>query len=119
MATATQSKSKTAAKQPTAAADGPKPEKLQPVKAEEIAWGPDESGTEGVTAIVRGFALAVTPIEDKPGRFLWSLQATSEVSETPELIAADECASEKGGRRWARQTLNRTLKTWQGKGAGA
>ena len=94
-----------------------KPKKT--VRDSEIAWAPDESGAEGVAAVVRGFALAVSPIEDKPGRFLWSVQATSEVSETPEVIAADECATEKGGRRWARQTLNRTLKTWQGKGVSA
>jgi hypothetical protein len=72
-----------------------------------------------VSAVVRGFALAVTPVEDKPGRWHWMVRATSEVSETPEPIEGDECASEKGGRRWARQCLNVTLRTWQGKGVSA
>ena len=93
--------------------------KPKTVRDSEIAWGADETGSDGVAAVVRGFALAVAPIEDKPGRFVWSVQATGEVSETPELIAADECASVIGGKRWARQTLNRTLKTWQGKGVSA
>ena len=38
------------------------------------------------------------------------MSATSAVSETPELINGDECASVIGGKRWARQTLNRTLR---------
>jgi hypothetical protein len=107
-------KIKTATPEPESAPEQ-KPER-KTVRDSEIAWAPDETGSEGIEAVVRGFALSVTPVEDKPGRFLWSVKATSEVSETPEVIAADECATEKGGRRWARQTLNRTLRTWQGKG---
>jgi len=45
------------------------------------------------------------------------VQATSEVSEYPELVDSDECATEIGAKRWARQCLNRTLRTWKGKGA--
>jgi hypothetical protein len=107
-------KSKTATPEPTAEA---KPKKT--VRDSEIGWAPDETGSDGVEAVVDGFALTVTPIEDKPGRWFWSVKATSEVSEAPEVIAADECASVIGGKRWARQTLNRTLRTWQGKGVSA
>ena len=111
-----------ATKSKTTAPPEPEPKaepKPKAVRDSEIVWGADESGSDGVEAVVRGFVLAVSPIEDKPGRFLWSVRATSAVSETPELIAADECATEQGGRRWARQTLNRTLRTWQGKGVSA
>jgi hypothetical protein len=114
---ATKSKT-TAASEPEPVEPTPEP-KPKTVRDSEIAWGPDEASEGSVSAIVRGFELSVSPVDDKPGRWLWSVRATSEVSETPELIAADECASEKGGRRWARQTLNRTLKTWQGKGVSA
>jgi hypothetical protein len=110
-------KSKTATPEPESAPEQ-KPER-KTVRDSEIAWAPDESGSKGVEAVVRGFALAVSPVGDKPGRWHWMVRAMSEVSETPEVIAADECASENGGRRWARQTLNRTLKTWQGKGVSA
>ena len=110
-------KSKTATREPETGPEQ-KPER-KTVRDSEIAWGADESAAEGVTAVVRGFELTVGPIEDRPGRWHWMVRATSQVSETPEVIAADECATEKGGRRWARQTLNRTLRTWQGKGVSA
>jgi hypothetical protein len=108
-------KTKTTTPEPDTTAEA----KPKTVRDSEIAWAPDETGSDGVEAVVRGFALAVTPVDDKPGRWFWSVKATSEVSETPEVIAADECASEKGGRRWARQTLNKTLKTWQREGVSA
>jgi len=97
----------------------PSPVKFKPVKPDEIAWAPAETG-EGMSAIVRGYELSVRPImgdaaegeEPKPtGRWLWSVSAAAEVSETPEESDADQCATEGGGQRWARQTLNRHLKS--------
>lgn len=56
--------------------------KPKTVRDSEIVWGADGSGEDGVSAIVRGFELVVTPVEDKPGRWFWSVRATSEVSES-------------------------------------
>jgi len=60
--TKTQSK-KTAAEAP---APEPKPEKFRPVKADEIAWAPAESG-EGLSAIARRFELDVHELIDDEG----------------------------------------------------
>jgi hypothetical protein len=87
-------------------------EQPKTIRDAEIGWGPHEGlekDQDGAHAIVAGYELEVIPSDgDKP--FAWIVRATSEVSETPEIIDASWAATVDGGKRWARQALNKTLR---------
>jgi hypothetical protein len=75
---------------------------LDPLKSQWLAL---EDGREGVGAIAAGYELeAVRQVgeDDKPTkRWAWMVKATSEISETPELVDAGVAASQNGGKRAA------------------
>ena len=81
----------------------------------ESQWSKLEDGREGVGAIVGGYELEAAREVDEDGKptkkWSWMVKATSEISETPELYAAGDAATENGAKREASRAARKALKT--------
>lgn len=77
----------------------------------ETQWAKLEDGREGVGAIVSGYELEAAREVGEDGkptkRWSWLVKATSEISETPELYATGEAATENGAKREASRSARK------------
>jgi hypothetical protein len=68
---------------------------------------------QAVSAIVSGYEMVIEPERDENQKIVrWSYlaQATSEVSETPEVLDAGQAASLTGAQRQAANAINREIR---------
>jgi hypothetical protein len=94
----------------TAAASRPRAIPFDEIEWRRPEWADPES--QALVALVEGYEFEIGPGERKT--WDWAVKATSEVSETPEVIVAGTAKSKSGAQYSAKEQFNQhRLREWQ------
>lgn len=81
--------------------------------AGEIQWGPAEwldSSEQGGSAFYKGYELSVNPPSEENKKFFWRVDATSQVSEYPEVFATGSAKTLEEAKKAAEAAAMRAVK---------